>query len=400
MTAGLTGTRRAGFAALVERQAVAWLIVGVAVVVMGCVAEETASAPVPGNYRLERVLASDTLDLALAFAVIPGEDEKGVVATQDGVMYRVSLSEDSPVTVFGDASSVIGKDLAPEEGFFGLAFSPNYEIDRHVYLYYLAEDSRSVVSRAVVVDGSVDMGTEVIILEVPQPHHVHAGGQIAFGPDGYLYVSLGDGGPQGDPEGHSQNLSLLWGSILRLDVGGDEGYEAPPDNPFVGVDGARPEIYAYGFREPWRFSFDRASGDLWAADVGHLEWEEVNRVVAGGNYGWNVLEGLECFRSLNCDRRGLQMPLLIYGRDEGCAVIGGYVYRGQAMPELDGWYIYSDLCSGQIWAVNGSDDSLPVVLAEMVEEDVLITSFGELADGELLVLTMGNGVYRLEGRSN
>lgn len=315
-------------------------------------------------------------------------------------MYRVSLSEDSPVTVFGDASSLIGKDLAPEEGFFGLAFSPNYEIDRYVYLYYLAEDSRSVVSRAAVVDGSVDLGTEVIILEVPQPHHRHAAGQIAFGPDGYLYVSLGDGGPQGDPEGHSQNLSLLWGSILRLDVGGDEGYEVPADNPFHGVDGARPEIYAYGFREPWRFSFDRGTGDLWVGDVGHKEWEEVNRVVRGGNYGWNILEGRECYRSLNCDRNGLQMPRVIYGHDVGCAVIGGYVYRGQAMPELDGWYIYSDLCSGKIWAVNGGDNSLPVVLAEMVEEDVLINSFGELADGELLVLTRDNGVYRLEGRSN
>jgi hypothetical protein len=164
----------------------------------------------------------------------------------------------------------------------------------------------------------------------------------------------GDGGGAGDPFGNAQDLSTLLGSILRLDVSGD-GYEIPPDNPFMDRPGARPEIYAYGLRNPWRFSFDRESGELWAGDVGQNRWEETNRIVAGGNYGWDILEGFECFQTPDCETGGLIAPRSVYALDGECAVIGGYVYRGSALPELDGWFVYGDFCSGKIWAVNTAD---------------------------------------------
>jgi glucose/arabinose dehydrogenase len=167
----------------------------------------------------------------------------------------------------------------------------------------------------------------------------------------------------------------------------------PPDNPFVATTDARAEIYAYGFRNPWRFSFDKASGDLWVGDVGQDRWEEVERVVPGGNYGWNTMEGLECFRAQDCDTGGLEMPRAVYGHEFGCAVIGGYVYRGSSMPELNGWYVYGDFCRGRVWAANIADDGPPVLLADTGQQ---IASFGELANGEVVALTFANAVYLLQ----
>ena len=257
-----------------------------------------------------------------------------------------------------------------------------------MYVYYTAGGPRrSVLSRFQVGSGVIDLGSETVLLEAPQPFGNHNGGQIAFGPDGYLYVALGDGGSSGDPNGNGQNLSTLLGSILRLDVSG-AGYTVPPSNPFGS------EIYAYGLRNPWRFSFDRANGDLWTADVGQNRWEEVGRIVAGGNYGWSVMEGFECFEPPSgCDTSDLRLPRAVYGRDLGCSVTGGYVYRGASMPELDGWYVYGDFCSGRIWAVNTIDSSPAVLLADT---GLPIASFGELPEGELLVLTFANAVYRLQ----
>jgi len=343
--------------------------------------------PVAGGYTLTQALPAATFDRMLGFAPIPGSGSEGVVVTQDGVIWRVPLSGSGPAAVYGDLSGLLISDFGFEEGLLGLAFSPGFQLDGRVYVYYTAGGPRrSVLSTFQVVGGAIDLGIETVLLEVPQPFGNHNGGQIAFGPDGYLYVALGDGGSGGDPDGNGQNLSTLLGSILRLDVSG-VGYTVPPGNPFGS------EIYAYGLRNPWRFSFDRVSGDLWAADVGQGEWEEVDRIVAGGNYGWNVMEGLECFDAGSCDQGGLQSPRAVYGHDLGCSVTGGYVYRGASMPELDGWYVYGDFCSGLIWAVNTADDSSPVLLADT---GLPIASFGELPDGELLALTFANAVYRLE----
>ncbi|MEX0800090.1 MAG: PQQ-dependent sugar dehydrogenase [Dehalococcoidia bacterium] len=348
--------------------------------------------PAEGGYELEPALPAATFPLMLGFSLVPGSPGEGVVLTQDGFVYRVPLDGDGPADLFADVSGLLIDDPQTEEGLLGLAFSPDFQSDGLVYLHYTAGGPRrNVLARFPVVDGSIDVGAERVLLEVEQPFPNHNGGQIAFGPDGYLYLSLGDGGSSGDPNGNGQDLSTLLGSILRLDVSGDQAV-APGDNPFVDDPEARPEIYAYGLRNPWRFSFDRESGDLWAGDVGQGQWEEVDRIVAGGNYGWNVVEGLECFAVDPCDDPGLTPPRAVYDHEQGCSVTGGYVYRGQSMPELDGYYVYADYCSGLIWAVNTAGDSPAVLLADTGRA---ISSFGELPDGELLVITFDSAVFRL-----
>jgi glucose/arabinose dehydrogenase len=357
-------------------------------------APTVAPTPVAGGYELVEALPSAAFERMVEFAAIPAAADEAVIVTQGGEIWRLSLSDSFSPTEFGDLSDrVIDYREENEGGLLGLAFSPDLPSDGRVYVYYTAgEPRRSVLSRFQVVGGAIDPGSEAVLLEVPQPFGNHNGGQIAFGPDGYLYVALGDGGSADDPEGNGQDLSTLLASILRLDVSG-EGYAVPPDNPFVDTPGARPEIYAYGLRNPWRFSFDRATGDLWAGDVGQDRWEEVDRIVAGANYGWNVMEGFECFEPSDCDARGLEPPRAAYGREDGCSVTGGYVYRGASMPELNGWYVYGDFCSGKVWAANTADDSAPVLLAD---SGLSIASFGELPDGELLALTFENAVFRLQ----
>jgi glucose/arabinose dehydrogenase len=351
--------------------------------------------PLEGEYQLVPALESATHDRMLGFSMIPDGSNDAVVVTQGGVIWRLSVDESSPAAAFGDISDRLIESPGNEEGLLGLAFSPDFDVDGRVYLYYTAGGPRrSVLSRSVVSNGTLDMASERVLLELPQPYGNHNGGHLAFGPDGYLYVAVGDGGSAGDPEGNGQNLSTLLGSILRLDVSG-EGYRVPPDNPFVDTHGARPEIYAYGLRNPWRFSFDRETGDLWAADVGQDAWEEVDRIVSGGNYGWNITEGLECYQASSCSMTELQMPRAVYGHDAGCSITGGYVYRGASMPELNGWYVYADFCNGSVWAVNTADETPPVLLAET---GLPITSFGELQDGELLAVTFANALFRLEPR--
>lgn len=352
--------------------------------------------PAPLGYRLVPAIPAATFPFMLAFAVVPGRPDEAVIATQTGQLWRVPLSGAGEAALFGDVSDRLIPNPGSEEGLLGLAFSPSFERDRLVYLYYTAgPPRRSVLSQFLVASDAIDPGSEQVILEVAQPFANHNGGQIAFGPDGALYIALGDGGSAGDPLGNGQNLGELLGSILRIDVSESSGYRVPPDNPFVGVAGVRPEIYAYGLRNPWRFSFDRATGALWAGDVGQNRWEEIDRIVAGGNYGWNLMEGPECFRAAECDRTGLELPRAWYGREAGaCAVIGGYVYRGHAMPELDGWFVYGDFCNGRIWAVDTADEASPPVL--LADTGYAISSFGELPDGELIALTFDRAVYRLE----
>ncbi len=296
-------------------------------------------------------------------------------------------------------------DSGNEEGLLGLAFDPAFAENGHFYLNYTASGPRrTVVSRfAVSADdpNTADPGSELVFLEVAQPYRNHNGGHVAFGPDGMLYVGLGDGGSGGDPRGNGQDTSTLLGSILRIDVSAlDEtgGYAVPPDNPFASGDGtARGEIWAYGLRNPWRFSFDRETGDLWAADVGQNRYEEVDIIRPGLNYGWNVMEGSKCFRPTNCDTRGLEMPVAEYGREGGCSVTGGYVYRGRRLPTLYGAYLYADFCSGKIWALR--HDGAAVTEQMLIADTGLsISSFGEDPSGEVYVLTFEGAVYRFAPR--
>jgi glucose/arabinose dehydrogenase len=366
-------------------------------------AEETtpeATAQQAAPLELDYVLAPEFAGLALpdmlGLEMYPGEENEAIVLQQTGQMWRIALDNPSLTEPFGDISDRLISPPGREEGLLGLAFSPDFESDGRVFLYYSAGPPRqNTLSSFPVVDGVIDTAQEQFILQVDDPFDNHNAGQIEFGPDGYLYVGLGDGGFAGDPQGNGQDLSTLLGSLLRIDVSGDSGYAVPPDNPFVDTPDAAPEIYAYGLRNPWRFSFDSESGDLWLGDVGQDAWEEVDRIEAGGNYGWNVMEGMECFGAPGCDQSGLTLPRVAYGREGGnCSITGGYVYRGEAMPELEGWYVYGDFCTGNIWAVNSADETSPAVL--LSETGMQITSFAELPDGELAVVTFSNAIFVLE----
>ena len=288
-----------------------------------------------------------------------------------------------------------------EEGLLGLAFAPDYVESGHFYVYYSAPSPRrSVVSRytADLASGRVPDGASgVVILEVVQPFSNHNGGQIAFGPDGYLYVALGDGGGAGDRLGHGQDPQTLLGTILRLDVSEADasgGYRIPPDNPFADGEMGRPEIFAYGLRNPWRFSFDSETGLLWTADVGQNRYEEIDIVRSGLNYGWNTAEGLHCYPSggQDCDLAGLEPPVLEYGRSDGCSATGGHVYRGDRLPSLQGAYVYGDFCSGKIWGLK-YDGEMVTDHALLADTDLMISAFGAGPAGELYILD-----YRSQGR--
>ncbi len=286
-----------------------------------------------------------------------------------------------------------------EEGLLGLAIAPDFVETGVVYLYYSASDPRrSVISRFDLGPGGAGGDSEEVILEIRQPFANHNGGQIAFGPDGYLYVGLGDGGSARDPQGNGQNLETVLGSLLRIDVSsGGPGYSVPGDNPFLGQGNARGEIWAFGLRNPWRFSFDAATGDLWAGDVGQNTREEIDLIVAGGNYGWPVMEGFDCLDGgSGCDRDGLLPPVLDYDNAGGdCSVTGGFVYHG-GIAELRGAYVYADYCSGRIWALR-HDGSTVTVQEQIAQPDFNISSFAQGNDLEVYVLehSGSGGIYKL-----
>ena len=290
-----------------------------------------------------------------------------------------------------------------EEGLLGLAFDPRYATNGYLYVYYSANaPRRSVLSRFTVnqdAPDATDSASELVILEIGQPFGNHNGGQIAFGPDGYLYMGVGDGGSRGDPQDNGQDLGSLLGSLLRIDVGTlsiGAGYTVPADNPFVGVEGARGEIWAYGLRNPWRFSFDRETGVLWLADVGQNRWEEIDLVKKGRNYGWNIMEGSHCFLlTAGCDQSGLELPVWEYSLSSGnCSAIGGHVYRGKEFPSLMGAYVYGDFCSGKIWGLRYDVNPVTEEML-LVDSGLSITSFGRDLAGNLYVLSRNAGIYRL-----
>lgn len=354
------------------------------------------AVPSAGAYRAERVFPEIAYNRMVGMHWVPGDANAAVVLTQhDGIVYRVNLvdGDTEPEEYLSVADKLIDGPRN-EEGLLGFAFAPDYETSGEVYVHYSTGDPRrNVLERYREVDGAIDPASAQIILEVEQPYANHNGGAIEFGPDGMLYVALGDGGLGGDPQGNGQNRDTLLGSILRIDVsGGEAGYASPPDNPFASGGGA-PEIWAYGLRNPWRMTFDRETGDLWTGDVGQNAYEEVNRIERGGNYGWNITEGPDCFRRDDCDRTGLIAPRAWYGRDDGVAVTGGYVYRGTAMPELRGWYVYGDFATGNVWAVDAAADAGDAVL--IAETGVPIASFAQDPDGELYLVGFDRAIHRL-----
>ena len=280
-----------------------------------------------------------------------------------------------------------------EQGLLGLAFHPDFVRNRRFFINYTdVEGDTIVASYRATADGRVaDEDSARTILKVDQPYSNHNGGHMAFGPDGYLYIGMGDGGSAGDPENNGQNLETLLGKMLRVDVDVRGTYAIPKDNPFADGGGA-PEIWAYGLRNPWRFSFDVPTGTLWIGDVGQDQLEEIDRVPAergGLNYGWNVMEGSRCYGDA-CEAGDMVLPISEYDHDLGCSVTGGFVYRGERFPDLRGGYLFSDYCSGTIWAV-GAHVAGPIEPAVLMESGRSISSFGVDEDGELYVTDIGAG---------
>jgi glucose/arabinose dehydrogenase len=300
-----------------------------------------------------------------------------------------------------------------EQGLLGLAFAPDYQRSGAFFVNYTDLSGNTVVSRFRVTGNAnlADAASEVKLLGIKQPAANHNGGMLAFGPDGYLYIGMGDGGGANDRYGNGQNPQTLLGKMLRLDVRGSAAkpYAVPPSNPWVTArwngQAVRGEIWALGLRNPWRFSFDRKTGDLWIADVGQNRYEEIDRVPAGAsgkvqgglNFGWPIMEGTHCFpETASCRRTGLTLPVSDYSHGEdGCSVTGGYVYRGAAIPALVGAYLYGDYCSGRIWALTPAAGGAWRSQL-MLNSGLSLSSFGEDQIGELYVTDLqGGAVYRL-----
>ncbi len=336
-------------------------------------------------------LIKDGIEDPLFIAPVPGEPGSHWILEQAGRIKKIKNGQLESKLVLDIARRV---KSGGEMGLLGLAFHPQFTTNRRFFLNY----NPSGDSLATVVgEFNADTLAETILLKYDQPYSNHKGGMLAFDSHGDLYISAGDGGSGGDPHNNGQSLDTLLGKILRINVDKGDPYGIPKDNPLVGKTG-RPEVFAWGLRNPWRFSFDRKTGLLFAGDVGQDKFEEIDIVEKGRNYGWSVWEGTHCFRpAKNCSANGMTPPLIAYGRSEGISVTGGYVYRGTKMPELDGVYIYGDYGSGKIWGLSWDPTTKKAIKNTLLLNSHLpISSFGEDYDGELLVVSYAGVIYRLE----
>lgn len=383
------------------KRGVAALLIASVVVVGGAAAQQ--DMPSADAVRLERVAQGFTRPLLVTHA---GDGSGRLFVLQQGGRVRIVTPDGAVLEPpFLDLTALVSPDantfLYSERGLLGLAFAPDYANSGRLYASYTDTSGNSVVARYRVRQddaNQVDPASAEIILTQAQPFPNHNGGMLAFGPDGYLYVGFGDGGSQGDPYGNAQNLGTWLGKILRIDVSGEgPGYAVPEDNPFVGQAGALPEIWAYGLRNPWRFSFDMATGDLWIADVGGSSYEEVNRQPAaspgGENYGWNTWEGMH-ETGLKAPASNVTMPIAEYDHGQGVSVTGGYVYRGAALPALDGVYLYGDWGSGTIWSAWQGADGTWQSAPFMRSTGHSISAFGQDEAGELYLVDYNGQLLR------
>jgi glucose/arabinose dehydrogenase len=295
-------------------------------------------------------------------------------------------------TPFLDINSLVS--CCGEQGLLSVAFHPNYPSNGFFYVNYTNNAGDTVIARYTVSadPNTANPNSAVILLTIPQPFTNHNGGQLQFGSDGYLYIGTGDGGSSGDPEDNGQDVETLLGKVLRIDVDNGLPYAIPPDNPFVTDPAGLDEIWAFGLRNPWRLSFDRLTGDLWIADVGQSNWEEVNlqpATSAGGeNYGWRLMEGKHCFNpSTNCNDEILTLPILEYSHSFGCSITGGYRYRGTQIPYHYGTYFYGDYCSGRIWGAT-ADGNGEWISTELLDTALRISTFVKMKRGNSMSLTM------------
>ena len=350
------------------------------------------------DIRLEPVFGSESFFSPVQILPMPGQENTFVIVEQRGRLIAKSTDTKSKKKLLLDYRDKVRKKHS-EEGLLSVVYSPDQENDPRIYLYYSAsKPRRTVLSRMnVKEDGTIDRKSEEVLLEIQQPYGNHNGGTVLFGPDGMLYLSVGDGGSANDPEHHAQNLKDLLGTVIRIDVSGDgSSYTIPPDNPFIDVEGARPEIWAYGLRNIWRMHFDSQTGELWAGDVGQNTWEEVDVVRKGGNYGWRFREGKHDFRPIDDQPTDLIDPVLEYPRNAGQSITGGFVYRGDDIPNLEGAYLFSDYMTGRLWAARVEEGKEPEIRQILKGTPMAISSFGEGLDGELYVCGF-TSPYAIEG---
>jgi len=359
----------------------------------------TADAPIP-DVRVQRIFPQLALRRPLQVVQAPGDDDRLYILEQAGRVLVANLREPDAKQgeLFLDLRERVN-DRNNEEGLLSLAFHPNYRTNRRFFVYYTAEKPRrSVLSRFVATEdfSRGDPDSEEVLLEIEQPYWNHNGGTVAFGPDRMLYLGIGDGGAANDPHQVGQDLGSLLGTIIRIDVdreGASTRYAVPNDNPFVGVRGAKPEIWAYGLRNPWRMAFDRATGELWTGDVGQNAWEEIDIIVRGGNYGWNMREGAHAFPGGKPGSFGSEYiePIVDYPRNEGISVTGGAVWRSVRHPSLNGVYVYGDFGSGRLWGIRHVDGRTSEAKVLMRGGKSKWSSIDLLNDGTLVLTSMEGG---------
>lgn len=329
-------------------------------------------------------------------------DNRLFVAEQKGRIHVFENKSDiSSTTVFLDIEDIVD-DRSNEEGLLGLAFHPNYTTNGYFYLNYTRDDSKTVIARFTVSKdkNKADKGSQHILLTFDQPYGNHNGGQIAFGPDGFLYIAVGDGGAGGDPKGHGQNRETLLGNILRIDVDNPshgKNYGIPKDNPYINHPSFKKEIYAYGMRNPWRMSFDSKTGKLWTGDVGQNAYEEIDIIENGKNYGWNLKEGTHDYKNPDNISENLEDPIYEYGRRVGGSISGGLVYRGAKLKSLYGWYLYADFVSQRLWKLRQTEDG-KIENVELTQDRMLIPTFGVDKDNEVYFGAFDGFIYKFVGK--
>ncbi|HVN16758.1 MAG TPA: PQQ-dependent sugar dehydrogenase [Anaerolineales bacterium] len=349
--------------------------------------------PDPGNYTWKMVAQGLTRPVGLKS---PGDGTGRLFIVEQHGRILILQNEQILQKPFLDIANEVGSS-GNEQGLLGLAFHPNYAQSGFFFINYTDNNGNTVIARFhVSSDPNVaDPSSETALLHVQQPFPNHNGGSLAFGPDGYLYAGLGDGGSGGDPYGNAQNTNVRLGKILRIDVDHGNPYAIPDGNPFP--TGSAPEVWAYGLRNPWRFSFDKATGDLYIGDVGQDAWEEIDFLPAGSpsgtDFGWNLMEGNHPYKGQN--QPNFTAPVAEYNHQVGgCAVTGGYVYRGAALPEWQGIYLYGDYCSGIVWGLIHSTNGWQSQV--LFQTGFNISSFGQDESGELYIVDLKGAVYRLE----
>lgn len=370
-------------------------------VMVGCGGNGSSTPPPPPgsqNLVLSTVVTglSNPVDLQT-----PDDGSNRLFVVEQPGTIRIIANGILQSTPFLDITNLI--DFGGEKGLLGVAFHPNFSQHPFFYLNYdrlSGGQMETVIARYQVSAGDpnvADPASETILLTVTQPFPNHKGGQVVFGPDGFLYIGLGDGGSGGDPLGNGQSLQTLLGKMLRIDVDHTTGslpYAIPADNPFAGG-GGLPEIFAYGLRNPWRFSFDRSTGRLFVGDVGQDSFEEIDILQNGGDFGWNIMEGMHCYSPPSgCNTTGLIGPIFEYDHTQGQAVIGGYVYHGSAISSLAGTYLFSDYASGKIWGLT-EGQSGTWTRAELLSTNANVSSLGQDASGEIYVVEYSGSVMKL-----